>query len=394
MKKIILLLILLVNYAFAQPKNNELAPDIDFKTILNAPVNNINLSQLRGKIVLIDFWATWCGSCIEAMPHLKQLQNKYPNDLQVITVTGETNKRISQYLKVKPSNLWFAIDTNYYISKLFPHQLIPHSVLISQDGKLIANTIPQSVTESVIDSIISNKKVHLVEKQDKLISHDDLIKTYFFAEDTVKSRFMIQPEIQGTAAISTRYLNDNVFKGRRITCINVSLSRLYTIAFGDFPYSRVINNIPKDHKEQVYCLDLIVENKKDLLPILRQHLLKKFDIQAKIEQQNRDVEVLKIQDLKKFNKIPLNKSGIRTYYSSHGEINQQSITMHDFAGYLEDYGVGKLPVIDATGVNKKFDIKFSFQPESPESLIKVLNTIGLSLERSKKKIDMLVLFKQ
>ncbi|MEP6611136.1 MAG: TIGR03435 family protein [Mucilaginibacter sp.] len=394
MKKLTLLLTIITNLAFAQVKNGEAVPDINFKTILNSQVKTANLSALKGKVVLIDFWATWCGSCIVAMPHLQQLQKKYRGKLQIITVTDETAKRTGQFLTSRPSNLWFAIDTGREITKLFPHQLIPHDVLISADGKLIANTSPELVTDKVIDSLLNNQQVHLAEKKDNTMDYEEIIKKYFFAADTVKNRFSMLPEIKGAPGLSTIWLMDSTFNGRRLTCLNLGLTALYQIANNNFPYSRTIDKTPKTPKEPVYCLDIIVEKKVNLLTVLQKELAKRFDLKAEIEPQTKEVYVLKINDPAKFKSIPINTTGKRTYYSSHGEIDQQDMTMADFAEYLESYGIAKLiPVIDETKSTGKFDIKFSFQPENPASLTKILTDMGLSLEKQERKVDMLVVYK-
>ncbi len=394
MKKLTLLFILITSCAFSQVKNGEQVPDINFQPILNAPVKQAKLSELKGQVVLIEFWATWCGSCIVAMPHLKQLQEKYPGKLQVITITDETVKRTGQYLAVKPSNLWFAIDTGSLITKLFPHQLIPHSVLIGADGKLIANTSPELVTDKVIDSLLHRKQIHLAEKKDNPMDYEEIIKTYFFAADTVKTRFIMLPQIKGAPGVSTTWLMDSTFNGRRLTCLNLDLTTLYRLANNNFPYSRMIDKRGEGKNAPSYCLDLIVADKKDLQPALQRELSKRFDLQAKVEQQTKDVYVLKITDPEKFKKITHNTSGKRTYAASHGSIDQQNMTMKDFADYLESYGTGRLPVLDETGNNEKFDIKFSFQPENPASLTQILTDMGLGWEKQQRKVDMLVIYKQ
>jgi len=394
MKKLTLLLLLSTNCVFAQTKNGETVPDINFHTLLNAPVKQTHLSNLKGKIVLIEFWATWCGSCIEAMPHLKQLQQKYPGKLQVITATDETVKRTRQFLTSQPSNLWFAVDTGEVIHQLFPHQMIPHTVLIGNDGKLIANTSPEFVTGKVIDSLLRNKEVHLPKKKDNLTDYQEIIKTYFFAADTVKTRFSMLPEIKGAPGLSTTWLTDSIFSGRRLTCLNLGLAALYRLANNNFPYSRTIDKTNPGKNEPRYCLDIIVAKKQDLLPTLQMELAKRFDLQAAIEQQTKDAYVLKITDPEKFKAIPHNTSGKRTYYARHGEIDQQNMTMTDFADFLESFGTGRLPVIDETGNTEKFDIKFSWQPENPASLTGVLSGMGLSLRKETRKVNMLILYKQ
>lgn len=392
MKKILILLALITNMAFAQVKNGEPVTALKFKTILNAPVKSADLSQLKGKIVLIDFWATWCGSCIVAMPHLQALQKQYPKTLQVITVTGETAKRTALFLKNRPSNLWFAVDSGDVIAAMFPHQLIPHDILIDADGKLIGATDPEHVTTGLIDSLIKKQTVHLAEKVDNLTSFEDILKNYFHADDTVKNRLMIQPAIKGAPGVSTTYLDNPAFYGRRITALNLTPLAFYRLAYGNFPFSRIISQLPKNEKQPSYCLDIIVPEKTALLPTLQKELMNRFEIKAKTEWRDTTVYILKLTDAQKFKTIPVNTNGKRTYSARHGEIDQQNVSMADLASYLEDYATGR-PVIDETGNNGKFDIKFSFQPEDKNSLIKVLADMGLSIEKQQRKVEMMVLYK-
>jgi len=392
MKKILILLTLIANTALGQQKNGEPVTALQFKPILNSPVKSADISQLKGKIVLIDFWATWCGSCIVAMPHLQQLQKQYPKQLQVITVTDETVKRTALFLKNRPSNLWFAVDSGNVIASMFPHQLIPHDILIGPDGKLIGATDPEHITTGLIDSLLKKQTVHLVEKVDNLTNYEDILKNYFHADDTVKNRLTIQPQIKGAPGLSTVYLDNPSFYGRRITALNLSPLALYRLAYDGFPFSRIISQLPKNEKQPAYCLDIIVPQKDALLPTLKKELMSRFEIQAKTELRDTTAYILKLTDAAKFKTIPVNTGAKRTYSARHGEIDQQNIGMADLASYLEDYATGR-PVIDETGNKGKFDIKFSFQPEDKNSLIKVLADMGLTLEKQQRKVEMMVLYK-
>jgi len=394
MKKILLIALLLSNYAFAQVKNGEQVPDIEFKQLLNSSLKTAKLSQFKGKIVFIEFWATWCSPCVAAMPHLQELQKKYKNQLQIITITAETDKRIKLFLKTRPSNLIFAIDTGYSIAKLFPHATIPHSVLVDADGKLIANTRPDEINEMVIEKLLRKETVALTDKVDNMST--DFIKDYFFASDTVKSRLMIQPEIKGGPGMSMRHSNSSVFAGRRLTMINLTLESMYRIAYGDFAYGRVIDQTGNEekNKKEMFCLDIITNKKEDLLPTLKAELLKRFELQAKITLLLKPVYVLKVADYSKVDKLmvsdKLDKEG---YGGGSGTFSGDAVVFADIADYLESFGIVNLPVVDETNTNKKFNIQMVYQPEQPETLTKALADLGLKLEKSERRIDMLTLYK-
>ncbi|GAB3754414.1 redoxin domain-containing protein [Spirosoma pomorum] len=393
MKKLLVLLLLTVQHGLAQPKNGQPVADFLIPTLLNAPTKTTTLAAQRGKVVLLEFWATWCSPCLKAMPHLAALQKRHANQLQVIAITDESAKRIGQYLTARPSNLWVAIDSAHTIASLFPHHIIPHTVLIGPDGTLVAQATPDIVTDGLIDSLWRKQTVHLAEKIDNSMSLPDILKTYFGAADTVRNRFVMQAQIEGAPSFSTTHLRDSVFKNRRITCLNLPLTALYRIAYGNYSYKRTVDETGSTDKSPVYCVDLIVDRPEQLLPVLRAELASRFDIRTSIEPQRKQVNVLRVTDQAKFDQIPRNKSGQRTYSARQGEMDQQAVTMQDVAEFLESYGIDRRLVIDETQNREKMDVTISYQPENPSSLTTALSAMGLSLVPQERQIDMLVLRK-
>lgn len=377
--------------SLAQRNDTDMS-DLKFETMLNAPVKSVSIGQLKGKVLLIDFWATWCGSCLEAMPHLKELQAANKTKLQVITVTQETRKRTLQYLASRPSALWFAIDTGGFLTTRFPHQLLPHSVLISPSGRYVAATGPEAITNLVIDSIYSGKEVHLSIKKDILLEPDDLLSKEFSVADTVKSRFFMRSPIAGSGGFSTTYPLNEKFSGRRITAVNNTILELYNLAYGRFTYNRLIDSTGAKNKKESYCMDLIVEDPKDLYPTMRQELSRLFDVQARIKQVTRQAYTLVIADEAKFAALKRNTDGKRTFLARHGDIHYNNVALSEFAWLLEAYGGLNGPVLDETGNGEKFDIDLSFQTENPQSLNNALKNMGLSLIKVERKVDMLLVF--
>ena len=111
-------------------------------TILNDQNNQLDLSNYKGKILLLNFWATWCAPCKEEMPSLDLLKlNKDLNNLKIFPVNvGQDNvKKAEKFfddMNIKNLNLYF--DENINLTKKFALRGIPTSILINKNGKEFA----------------------------------------------------------------------------------------------------------------------------------------------------------------------------------------------------------------------------------------------------------------
>ncbi len=114
-------------------------------TILDDQNNQLNLSNYKGNILLLNFWATWCGPCKEEMPSLDLLKsNKDLNNLKIFPVNvGQDNvkkaKNFFDDLNIKNLDLYF--DENINLTKKFALRGIPTSVLLNKNGKEFARVI-------------------------------------------------------------------------------------------------------------------------------------------------------------------------------------------------------------------------------------------------------------
>lgn len=103
------------------------------------------LSQLRGKIVMVNFWATWCPPCRQEMPLLDAIYTHYQNEgLVVLSITDETPLTVVPFLTGKAYNPPVLIDGGGAVHKQFHIIGIPKTYVFDRDGKLVGETIDQA----------------------------------------------------------------------------------------------------------------------------------------------------------------------------------------------------------------------------------------------------------
>lgn len=99
--------------------------------------STFTLSDHAGSVILLNFWATWCGPCVGEMPAFPRLVEKYGDDLTLIAVDlGENAKDVESFLERNGYEFPVALDPDGDIGSLYPTDGIPYTVLIGRDGKI------------------------------------------------------------------------------------------------------------------------------------------------------------------------------------------------------------------------------------------------------------------
>ena len=102
----------------------------------------INIKEFNGNLLLLNFWATWCGPCKEEMPSLDRLQvNQNLNNLKIfaINISQESKKKVDSFFEdLNIENFEPYFDAPTTLAKTFSLRGVPTSILIDKDGKEFA----------------------------------------------------------------------------------------------------------------------------------------------------------------------------------------------------------------------------------------------------------------
>ena len=111
------------------------APDFTLRTMDG---KNLRLQELRGRVVMVNFWATWCGPCRQEMPQLDLLYQKYKSSgfvLLGVNVDEDVRKATDVAAKLGVT-FPVLLDTDKAVSKLYDLSTMPSTVIIDRDGKV------------------------------------------------------------------------------------------------------------------------------------------------------------------------------------------------------------------------------------------------------------------
>ncbi|MEF9478241.1 TlpA disulfide reductase family protein [Chryseobacterium sp. 1B4] len=123
------------------------APEI---TMAKADGTAFSLSALKGKIVLIDFWATWCAPCVEEQPELKALYDTYSdkvknNQFEILGISLDRNKESWQKTIDRFGIKWIQIsDLKFWkspVAKLYEVDELPFNIIIDGEGTILAKNL-------------------------------------------------------------------------------------------------------------------------------------------------------------------------------------------------------------------------------------------------------------
>jgi hypothetical protein len=323
------------------------------------------------------------------MAHLDELQATFSDQLQVIAISEEKRDRLTRFIQKTDHQFLFAQDTGA-LRQLFPYRVIPHAVLISPDGKVVAITSPENITAALIEKVLRGESLDLPVK--RYTKDFDSSYDYFQADTLTQASFHLQPNNPDLPSF-TKKDGNGPFKDRRISAYNLTIDGLYREAYQTSSLRLALefdeDLIAWEDERNRYCMDIIVSDPSELFTALKKQLPLAHPVKARMEKSTREVAIIETIEGKIIapTGVPTNSiTGRSDGFSSAGA------TIADFCAYLENFGIFSYPVVDESGDSNAYKIDFTFDPEDPDTFRTAMKKLGLKYSKAQREIKILVLY--
>lgn len=373
----------------------------------------ITLNDYRDKkLIILDFWATWCSACLKPFPLINRIQDQFEEELKILLVNTEVNKEsefvgdfLKDYsIKRNTSFLQTSIVKDTILRQLIPFNLIPHYTWINNEGVIVAATSAEDVEPETISDFLNGKVPRLSLKADRI--DFDSKEPFLFNRKVVDSESFkfgsaLSGRMKGLSTMSSFSvkLSDPL---TRVFMINTSALNMILKAFqqeGHFNTNRIVLNINdpsrfikssnksnKDtewDKDNLFCYELFLsaQSKEEVYQKLKEDILGYFGVEVKIEDRELECWVVKTN-----NKVieAITKEGRKKQVDNL--IVPKSV--QQITNYL-DY---MLPIPVTNGSSYQGDVIVEM-PEDLTNITHLLSTLrnaGLILEKCKRTFPVFV----
>ena len=367
--------VLVMNVMGTQSLIGQTAPELNIEKYLQAPEGEKSLSALKGKVVVLEFWATWCVPCVAEIPHLNQLSEEFRDkQVQFISVTDEGEDVIAPFLKRQEMKSWIGLDTDRSAFEAYGIRGIPRTFLINQEGIIAASLHPTGLSSDMIEKVIAGEKIERPKlPKPKTVENE--------GTDPIFKISIAPTEKEGGRSSS------KISKGyKQQEAESRTLHQILSMAYG-VPTTRILG--PETLLESRY--EISVRLPTNQFELLFQQALT-ASLQLRVSNQKKSVEVFVLtageDSAEKLKPTVMSSSGSMTR-GGRGKIKTMNGAISRLAQSLEH--VLERIVEDGTGIEGKYDWELTYDEDDPNSVIAVLKEqLGLRIQKEQREIEFLV----
>jgi len=377
------------------PKIGDQPPALSLEKVLQAPEGTkASWANLKGKVVVLEFWATWCGPCVAAIPHLNELADRLKDQpVQFIAITDENEKIIAPFLKRRPIHSWVGLNTDKSMFKDYGIAGIPHTVLVDKKGKIVGITHPTMLTEQVVKDALAGKKLALAQPSQDHRGGIRPGEVPYGGDQGQPSLFQVL--IRPTPADAEN--SSGMASGNgSLTISGNTVFGVLSSCYGINPV-RVVTNCTLPEGKFDFVVKTPIKNGDAARTWLRRAVESAFELHGKRETRDMAVFILSVAKPNSENLVPTVSTGGSSAQSGPGRMQGVNQSIGSLAWSLE----GKLgkPVLDETGLTNHYDFELKWtdagdEHPKPEVLVQAVHEqLGLELKPATRPVELLVVEK-
>jgi thiol-disulfide isomerase/thioredoxin len=439
MKPIVILLLLLgwkTSFAQNQFKKNanlqfqrsaELLPGEQVPGLHLVLVNgsSIQLSELKGKLVILDFWGVHCAGCIQAFPQLQAIQEKFRDKLQVVLVTKDNEQEIRKLFARLPALNKVTlpiVPSDSILSSLFYYQSVPTQVWIDEGGVVIQKTSSNSCNEQVISDYLSGKKINLIRKEERA---DFEWGAPLFLEGAgrqfpkIQYYALLMGRPEGLYGLSDHLLEKDSLTGKviRILRSNSTILELFQIAYmegkrdknfltdrarvcldverpenWDFPKNKAVMDLWKQDNLYSYEIKIPASSPFSIYELMQQDLLRYFGYVGTFKKANINCLVVKAA---KGGIISSGKAGPPVWVADENHVKAENVPsrffLDNFKKAIED---SLLPFVNEAVWPVTIDLDLNCSLKDVKGMRSELRKHGIELSIETRDLEMFYITKK
>jgi uncharacterized protein (TIGR03435 family) len=382
------------------PKPGTPAPALAFTHLLQSPAGaKADWASLHGKVVVLEFWATWCAPCIAEIPVLNALAGSLdPAKVQFISVDDEDPAVVEAFLKSKPISGWIGIDTSGKLYERFGVNARPTTMVVDPEGRIVSATIrPEQIKSDQILALADGQEVVLGGDVDPKVQAE--LNTALAramsaqtgkASGSANSLFEIRLTPGDPASGGKRPDTHAMLRGPgRMDITNASPADLLSFGSG-MPSARI--DITGNPPDALYNLHVEAPHAdaRQLSQAIELAIASGAHVRIEHHTDTKDAYVLTAQPRDaQGHFIPSAYSGGAFYSAKTQTLQCLNATADQVAGALEE-ALGA-PVVNETGLSGKLMFNLKVAPKDPTSSNNALQALGLTLVPAKRPIETVVL---
>ena len=382
--------------------------------MVNTPQKTTTLSADKDKLIILDFWNTWCSACILNFPKMEELQKQFGDKIKILAVSNQDRATLEKFFASKNGSKYNQVQSvaaDKTMQMMFPHIGVPFIVWI-KGGKLLNTTDAEQVNEKTINELLDGRGTSslqtVIQRNDDgpLMTTPDLqLEKGFTLGNYV---FFGKGRMRGLGYGTRFHRSGAVIHGRQFT--NLSISEIYRVVAGElfekrgdiFTDKRMMMELrdenaftnPKNSNASVndqylYSFDFIIPQSQagSLYELMFSQLNQMSGYHASIEK--RVVSCFALVRTSPADKL-VTKGGPEEFRLRPMATVIKNSSMYKVVNSLNGFAEIKLPIVDETGYTGNLDLQMG-DISTLEKLRIELSRYNLDLIEKQKSLDMLVI---